>query len=213
MLAALLLMAATSQVQDLAAGLRHCASVSDTLQRLVCYDDLAKQVASLANAAPDRSTRGEPSGGRLLIEANEAKIVAFIRLLISAQAAYHSANGGWFEGSLPCLSNPWSGCIPNYPRTAPRFLAKEQTSLQTLNGYVPEFLPGPPSASNPRVCSPTAVTQYAYRVVPEVPGVTGVRSFCGDSSAIICYRADGAPPAVFNGTCDLSACRPLGPGD
>jgi hypothetical protein len=39
--AGLVLVATSAQAEDLAAGLRKCAAVSDSLQRLVCYDKLA----------------------------------------------------------------------------------------------------------------------------------------------------------------------------
>lgn len=39
---ALLLLAPAAQAGDLAAGLKRCAAVTDSLQRLVCYDNLAK---------------------------------------------------------------------------------------------------------------------------------------------------------------------------
>lgn len=216
MLAVLLLITTIVQAEDLAGGLRHCASMADTFQRLACYDDLAKEAATSPSAASGRVTARGSSGDRLVIEANEAKTIGSIRVLISGQAAYQSANGGWYEGKLSCLTNPGSGCIPNYPDTAPKFLDGKQASLKSLNGYVRDLLPGPPSAAiNHGISSPTSAGGYAYIAVPEV-AVTGVRSFCGDASGIICYRADGRRPAVSKG-CEVArvpgGCRLLGPGE
>jgi hypothetical protein len=39
--AVFLLLASAAQAEDFAAGLRKCAAISDSLQRLVCYDKLA----------------------------------------------------------------------------------------------------------------------------------------------------------------------------
>lgn len=50
-----------------------------------------------------------PSLLRARISANEAATVGDIRSLVSAQAAYHAANGGWYEGNLICLVDPFAG--------------------------------------------------------------------------------------------------------
>lgn len=42
----LLLLAPAALAEDLAAGLKRCAAVTDSLQRLVCYDNLAKTANS-----------------------------------------------------------------------------------------------------------------------------------------------------------------------
>ena len=65
-----------------------------------------------------------PSLLRARVSANESATIGDIRTVISAQAAFQSANGGWYAGSLSCMSNPLGGgpCIPNYPANAPTFL-------------------------------------------------------------------------------------------
>ena len=58
--AGLLLLATTAQAEDLAAGLRKCAAVSDSLQRLVCYDKLAADATAggISATAPQPVTSG-----------------------------------------------------------------------------------------------------------------------------------------------------------
>src|SRR5215475_13860746 len=66
-----------------------------------------------------------PSLLRARVSANESATIGDIRTVISSQAAYQSANGGWYAGVLSCLSNPSGAtavCIPSYPSTAPTFL-------------------------------------------------------------------------------------------
>ena len=64
-----------------------------------------------------------PSLLRARVSANEAATVGDVRTVISGQAAYASANGGFYEANLSCLNQPSAGgCIPNYPAAAPTFL-------------------------------------------------------------------------------------------
>ena len=46
--AVLLLFVATAQAENLGAGLKKCAAINDSLQRLVCYDSLAKRAEGLS---------------------------------------------------------------------------------------------------------------------------------------------------------------------
>jgi hypothetical protein len=51
---------------------------------------------------------------------------------------------------------------------------------------------------------------FAYIAVPEEPGETGVRGFCGDSTFLICFTPDGREPRVTpGGKCDLATCQEL----
>jgi hypothetical protein len=58
--AVLVLFAATAQAEELGAGLKKCAAISDSLQRLVCYDKLAKRAEGLSaeTAAPQPVVSG-----------------------------------------------------------------------------------------------------------------------------------------------------------
>ena len=61
-----------------------------------------------------------PSLLRARVSANESATIGDIRTVISAEAAYQSANSGFYD-RLTCLATP-AGCIPGYPATAPTFL-------------------------------------------------------------------------------------------
>src|SRR5512133_1341196 len=84
-----------------------------------------------------------PSLLRARVSANEAATIGDVRAVISAQAAYQSANGGFYASTMSCLSAPTStGCVPGYPTNAPTFLdsaiALADTGV-TKAGYVRQF--------------------------------------------------------------------------
>ena len=152
-----------------------------------------------------------PSLLRARVSANESAAIGDIRAVVSAQAAYHSANGGWYEGNLECLATPFAGCVPNYPANGPTFLDPVLSDRQPKSGYERRFEPGRMAAVHPAISSPTSVGEYAYVATPVRAGQTGVRSFCGDSTGLICFRADGAEIRVLGGACPTEAegCTPL----
>jgi len=137
-----------------------------------------------------------PSLLRARVSANEAATIGDIRTVISSQAAYQSANGGWYESNFPCLNDPSNGCIPSYPTNAPTFLDSQLANMGAKSGYDRSFVGGaaPPAASlNTNISSATSVTSYAYWGTPTSQGQTGVRGFAGDSSGILCFSTDGTP--------------------
>lgn len=130
------------------------------------------------------------------------------RTVISAQAAYQSANHGFYEGRLSCLSRP-SDCIPGYAPTEPTFLDPALTALGTKGGYVRTFHPGPAAPAEEikaARASPTSVLCYAYMSTPATPQA-GLRSFCGDCTGVVCSTEGGLIPQVANGQC--KGCQPL----
>lgn len=138
-----------------------------------------------------------PSLLRARISANESAAIGDIRSVISAQAAYHSTNGGWYEGNLICLNAPYAGCIPNYPSNSPTFLDSQLVSLLPKAGYSRSFAAGPvPSGISTATQSPTSATSYAYWATPTSPGQTGVRGLAGDSSGALCFSPDGNAAAT-----------------
>ena len=143
-----------------------------------------------------------PSLLRARISANEAAALGDIRTVISAEAAYHSANGG-FYGPPACLVDPGNAnCIPGYPAAAPSFLDSQIASLSPKGGYARTFQPG--TATGLR----SDISCYAYHAVPVTVGQTGVRAFGGDCSGSICFTTDGTPVPSTNGTLDpCSALR------
>ena len=142
-----------------------------------------------------------PSLLRARVSANESATLGDMRTIISAEAAYHSANGG-FYGPLNCLVLPsGANCIPSYPLTAPIFLDQNLASLADKSGYRRSFQPGPPTGTR------SDIACYAYHAVPITLGNTGVRGFGGDCSGVICYSHDGSPVPSTNG--QLDPCNPL----
>ena len=87
---------------------------------------------------------GIPALLRARITSGESPPIGDTRSLHSAQAAYQSANGGFFEGRLECLSTP-SLCIPGYGANDPTFLDPYLASLRTKSGYKRFFYQGPPA--------------------------------------------------------------------
>jgi type IV pilus assembly protein PilA len=132
-----------------------------------------------------------PSLLRARVSANESATIGDIRTVISAEAAYHSANGGYY-GDLPCLTAPAApGCIPSYPTTAPTFLDSQIAFLAPKSGYERSFDPA---------ILPGGVSCYTYHATPATQNQTGVRGFAGDCSGRICYTPSGAPVATVNST-------------
>jgi len=146
-----------------------------------------------------------PSLLRARVSANEAATIGDVRTVISAEAAYQSANGGLYEGRLECLGEP-SSCLPGY--TGPSFLDQTLASLQVKNGYRRhlEVAERREVRAAAQKVSPTSVGGYAYVAVPVNRGQTGVRAFCGDATGIVCYTPDGGEPRVTDGSCDVSSC-------
>src|SRR5262245_38884031 len=140
-----------------------------------------------------------PSLLRARVSANESATIGDIRTVISAQAAYQSANAGFYESNFTCLVNPSNGCIPNYPAASPTFRHSQIASLQTKSGYGRWKYGGPVPAPLPGAASPTSITMYAYTATPINQSQTGVRGFGGDGSGILCFSADGTEPQVTNG--------------
>jgi prepilin-type N-terminal cleavage/methylation domain-containing protein len=153
-----------------------------------------------------------PSLLRARVSANESATIGDIRTVISAQAAYQSANGGWYTGAITCLSAPATGqatCIPNYPVGSPTFLDTAITSLMAKSGYSRSFDPGTTVAVTSAVSGTSSVANYAYGAIPVTQGQTGVRGFGGDASGVLCFNADGAVYPVNNGAIDLTNCSVL----
>jgi type IV pilus assembly protein PilA len=133
-----------------------------------------------------------PSLLRARVSANEAQNIGDIRAVISAQMAYQASSGGRFD-PLNCLENP-SSCISGY--SGPVFLSPEAVQTERA-GYRRTFEVGPGGLS------------FTYVVVPITPNTTGIRSFCGDSSGLICFT-NGARPNTNAGQCLVdSTCTPL----
>ena len=142
-----------------------------------------------------------PSFLRARVSANEAATLGDIRTVVSAQAAYQTASGG-FYGPPQCLAEP-QHCLPEY--SGPHFLDAKLASLEARHGYRRTFHAGPPASVTSSVPGAPFATgslqSFAYVAVPVTTGQTGVRGFCGDSSGRICFTTDGSAPGVVEGAC------------
>ena len=137
-----------------------------------------------------------PSLLRARVSANESAAIGDIRTLVSAEAAYHGANGG-FYGPPSCLAAPANAaCIPSYPTNAPLFLDQQLATLQAKAGYSRSFQPG--GATGVR----SDITCYAYHTTPTVPGQSGVRGFAADCSGMMCFTTEGSAVPSTNGMLD-----------
>jgi prepilin-type N-terminal cleavage/methylation domain-containing protein len=138
-----------------------------------------------------------PSLMRARVSANEAQAIGDTRTVISSEAAYHSAAGGWY-GTLPCLVAPGvGGCIPSYPSSAPNFIDSEIATQTPKGGYLRLFSNPPPD--------PLGLQCYLYATDPVAQGQSGVRHFGGDCSARICFSFNTPfPPAgmLVPASCD-----------
>ena len=100
---------------------------------------------------------------RARVSANESATIGDIWTVISGEAAYQSANGGWYD-QISCLNAP---CIPNYPANAPTFLDSNIAALRSKSGYDRSFANGPtPTSINTAISSGSSLSSYGYTAVP-----------------------------------------------
>lgn len=140
------------------------------------------------------------------VRANETTALADIRTVITSETAYAYANGGLFD-NLDCLEAP-SRCLPKYAVGAPQFLFGEPL-MGSRAGYRRTFIPGP-AATKDQIKkakgSPSSLTAFAITAVPDKPGESGLRAFCGDATGRICVNDDGDAPPTEDGRCS-DPCR------
>ena len=141
-----------------------------------------------------------PSLLRARVSANEAGAIGDSRTVVSGEAAFQSANSG-FYGGITCLSSPVS-CINNYSAAAPTFLDSSITALGTKQGYTRKFSAGP-AATNPG--STGAIETFCYGAQPAVANKTGVRSFGADDSGVVGVSnvpaTDCCPSSTMSSSC------------
>jgi type IV pilus assembly protein PilA len=141
-----------------------------------------------------------PSLLRARISANEAAAVGDIRTVVSAQAAYASANGGYYD-KCECLAQP-QRCIPGYGTSSPVMLDAALANTGPRRGYEFELHLGPAApVDSAGAVSPSSVTSFAYVAVPMQAGRTGIRSFCGDAGGLVRLSPDGDAPTIVDGKC------------
>jgi type IV pilus assembly protein PilA len=144
-----------------------------------------------------------PSLLRARMAANESAALGDVRTLISAEAVYAGANGGYYD-KLECLAQP-ALCIPGPSAPSQAMIDTMVANTTPRHGY--EFAlhlgpQAPPESGRP--ASPSSVTSYAYVAVPVKAGNTGLRAFCGDETGVVRFSADGSAPTIFSGRCPES---------
>lgn len=144
-----------------------------------------------------------PSLRRARTSANESMAIGNLRTIISAEAAYQTVNGGFYD--LPtCLHAPAPCLGANAPGTT--FLDPASVVFdEQKSGYVLRFHAGP-AAADASAVSPSSVQSFAVTASP-ASAQTGVRHFCGDSRGIVCVMA-ASSRTIEDGGCPES-CEPL----
>jgi prepilin-type N-terminal cleavage/methylation domain-containing protein len=145
-----------------------------------------------------------PSLLRARVSANESATIGDIRTVISGQAAYQSANGGWYD-EISCLTGPPITCIPSYPTNGPTFLDSAIASALPKSGYSRSFFAGPVPTPLSTAQSASSLASFAYVASPVNNGQTGVRGFGGDSSGVLCFSPAGVSPPAALGSLTFGA--------
>jgi prepilin-type N-terminal cleavage/methylation domain-containing protein len=142
-----------------------------------------------------------PSLLRAQVSSNEAATIGDIRSVISAEAAYHAAAGGYYGTPLCLLEPSGAGCIPAYSVTPPTFIDGQIGALTAKSGYERAFFGLP---------LPDGLGWYVYQATPSAQDKTGVRGFSGDCSGVVCFTSDGTPvPLDGTGGAMAPGCQPL----
>ncbi|HUG54512.1 MAG TPA: DUF805 domain-containing protein, partial [Vicinamibacteria bacterium] len=151
-----------------------------------------------------------PSLLRARISANEASAIGSVRTVVSAQAAYQSANQGAFDGRWECLAGP-QDCIPGY--AGPSFL-EAGLFAGPRSGYVHELMGGGRAGAGPGR-SASSADGFAVIAYPAEPGKSGIRAFCGDATFRVCALSGGGREDLLEGAAGepglrcSAACRDL----
>ena len=155
-----------------------------------------------------------PSLLRARVSANESATIGDIRTVISAQAAYQSANSGFYERQAVCVCmTATGGCIPTIRRRVRRSWTADR-ALAPKSGYARSLRAVGPAGAADRARSRRASVGTATSTVarPLNSGQTGVRGFGGDSSGVLCastrrhdvrHRRAAAPTPTSRTTCDV----------
>jgi hypothetical protein len=129
------------------------------------------------------------------------------RTLISAEAAYQSANGGYYD-KPECLVRP-GDCILDY--TGPSFIDASFLGPKKSH-YQREFHPGlvvPADTVAATGLSPSSLEGFAWVAIP-TGDAQGLRAFCSDSSGIVCATPHGGRPLVTRGACVVAPRARMG---
>jgi type IV pilus assembly protein PilA len=123
-----------------------------------------------------------PSLLRARVAANESMAIGNLRTIVSAEAAYQSVNGGFYDVPA-CLYTPAPCLGPNAPGVA--FLDQASVGFDVQkSGYILQFHEGP-AAADASAVSPSSVQSFAVTATPATTQA-GIRHFCADSRGIVC---------------------------
>ena len=143
----------------------------------------------------------EPDGEEWVAYANEYPALDDLRQLMRAQKTYAEVTR-FFDARLSCLELPGS-CVA-WPDPDESLLRPLIATGLPRRGYTRRLIPGLPVSPDQIAsakASRSSVTTFAVVATPDVPGVTGIRAFCGDDTGAICYTRDGRAPDARNGRC------------
>ena len=147
-----------------------------------------------------------PSLLRARISANESGMIGDIRTVISGEAAFQSANSGYY-GTITCLGTAGAVavCIPGYPTNGPSFLDENIINLVTKSGYWRSF---EDIAATTGTDTAGDIAGFCYEGTPS-SAQGGVRSFGGDASGVLGQTNDSATNCCVAGNLDTVACPAL----
>ncbi len=128
---------------------------------------------------------------RARVVANESAALAVVRQVAEAETRYAGVAGRY--GSTACLTMP-GHCLGS-AYSGPAFL-EEAAAAEVQSGY------------HHMLWVAADGSAYVHVAEPVMPARTGVRSFCVDSSSVVCASDEGGLDAS-EGACDRSRCRPL----
>jgi type II secretory pathway pseudopilin PulG len=129
---------------------------------------------------------------RARMSGNEASAQANLRTMQTAQTAYAAVNGGKYA-SLDCLTEPVKcGAAAGTQPFLPRDLAP-----RGRDGY--DFV----------LSTATDGATFVYTAVPALWGQTGSKSFCADSTGIVCAVASESVDVTDNACPARSICAPV----
>jgi hypothetical protein len=137
-------------------------------------------------------------------DSGDRNAVAALRSFASAQFAYQATAGAGAFAEPRCLARP-GDCSPDWPEARVGFLRPEDLA-GTRYGYQWTFHPIPRDPSE--TAQPQALAGFALLAVRHAPGEPGARSFCTDSSGILCTLRAARPVELSAGLCPAD-CQPL----
>jgi type IV pilus assembly protein PilA len=126
-----------------------------------------------------------PSLIRARVSANESAAAANTRTIITAEIQYHTTFAV-YSPDLTSMGTPASGCATGVPPSSGACLldfALSNAGTNPKSGYL--F-----TASATNAAAGQAFVEGAS---PSVPGLTGVKSFCGTDDGVIRYNPNGGP--------------------